>query len=306
MEDIISGAKKLIHEQVAVDGIYYESGFHQYGKAYFWTNENIRGYLNMVDLGGKDNALSVLASGDHAYNLITKGITNIDTFDTNKLTEFYALELKRAIILKYNYEQYFSFMQLLCSKLISIDILTDLIKGLFSYMSQRGEMFWNAILDYNYYIQKEHSTHFNLIHLWCVNERLQFDRRNNYLISKEEYEKLRKSLASVNITFRHADAIALSDIFKGKYDVIMLSNILDYFDKYFGNCWTYDSLVQYEEKLRKIAKEDAIIFLNYIFYYNTYKSELISNTSIYARNLKDEDLLPIYGTHDAILLQRIK
>jgi len=99
MERAIEGAKKLIETQVRglqTDGNFAK--FREFGKNYFWTNENIAGYLDLVDFEGKINALSVLASGDQAFNLVTNGIMDIDTFDINALSEYIALGLNRAAI----------------------------------------------------------------------------------------------------------------------------------------------------------------------------------------------------------------
>lgn len=97
MEKCVEGAKRLISKQVHDNRVsLFGISFSEYHKSYYWTNENIKGYLDKVDFEGKDNALAVLASGDHIFNLVEKGISNIDTFDTNKLTEYYALGFKKS------------------------------------------------------------------------------------------------------------------------------------------------------------------------------------------------------------------
>lgn len=305
MEKCINGAKKLIEKQIFGGGISYGASFSSYGKAYFWTNENIKGYLDLVNLEGKENALTVLASGDHAFNLIQRGILNIDTFDTNRLTEFYSLELKRAIILKYNYKQYLSFMRILCSSNISVDTLTDMIKGLLPFMSERGKTFWNEILDYNYKVQKHHGTYINLIRLLCVGPYFNNEGINGYTLSKENYNLLRNNLSKANITFTQANATSLNESFNKKYDCILLSNILDYFDSYFGDNWTYDNLKEYTQKLEEVAKSDAIIFLHYIFFYGK-ECKLIHDSDIYKMDLKEEKVLEIPGSCSGIILKRVK
>lgn len=73
--------------------IKYHNAFSN--RVYSYTNENIKSYLNNFDFNGKSSALSVLSSGDQVFNLIHNGITNIDTFDSNYLTEFYSLGIKK-------------------------------------------------------------------------------------------------------------------------------------------------------------------------------------------------------------------
>ena len=84
--------------------------FTDFDKVYPFTNEYITGYLDYVNFTGKSSALSVLSSGDHTFSLITKGITNIDTFDVNGLTEFYSLGLKRALITIFSYTEFLEFI----------------------------------------------------------------------------------------------------------------------------------------------------------------------------------------------------
>ena len=91
----------------------YDNRFDYYGdnricyrgfrNLYFQSNENIDYYLNMIDLGNRENALTVAGSGDHIFNLVANGITEVDSFDINYLTEYLALGLKKAMIVKYSY-----------------------------------------------------------------------------------------------------------------------------------------------------------------------------------------------------------
>lgn len=115
MNEAINATQKMIETQVDAQRI-LRTGipFSEYQRVYKDTNENIDGYMRLMDLEGKRNALTVLASGDHAFNLVYHGILDIETFDTNRLTEYYSLGLKRAAILKYDYYSYLCFMQKNC------------------------------------------------------------------------------------------------------------------------------------------------------------------------------------------------
>ena len=62
---------------------------------------------------GKNNGLTVLGSGVYAFSLITNGVMNVDTFDINRLIEFYALGLNRAMILKYSYQECLDIMRII-------------------------------------------------------------------------------------------------------------------------------------------------------------------------------------------------
>ena len=123
---VISGVKNIIDRQVNAGKIYvFGRPFSEWQKVYKETNENINGYMQQLDFKDKKKALSVLASGDHVFNLIYYDILNIDTFDTNRLTEYYALGLKRAALLAFTYEEYLLFNEKLTDSSISLEELNN-------------------------------------------------------------------------------------------------------------------------------------------------------------------------------------
>lgn len=315
MEKCIEGAKGLINKQVLDKRVsLFGISFSEYHKSYYWTNENIKGYLDKVNFEGKDSALSVLASGDHVFNLVEKGIANIDTFDTNKLTEYYALGFKKAMILKYSYEEFLQYMQIICNDNTSLEYLTELMLDLLPYMDKKYRVFWREIIEYNYKIQKEMGTNLNLFQMLCINLGV-IDARicyNNYLASRENYEELKRRLMLVNITFRDANAYRLEVEFDSTYDFVLLSNILDYFDKYFGKGWSYDYLKLYEKRISSLVKPEGIIFLHYIFDYNSSdrNGQLITDSSISQRTLRGEKVIELPNDYDALgvgmILKRVK
>ena len=112
MCDCINETKNIVKKQIDEQKVtMFGIPFSEYQKVYASTNENIYGYMSKLDFNGKNNALSVMASGDHAFNAALYGIKEIDTFDTNKLTIYYSLGIKRSAILKYNYKDYLSFLK---------------------------------------------------------------------------------------------------------------------------------------------------------------------------------------------------
>jgi len=287
MERAIEGAKKLIETQVRglqTDGNFAK--FREFGKNYFWTNENIAGYLDLVDFEGKINALSVLASGDQAFNLVTNGIMDIDTFDINALSEYIALGLKRAAILRFNYDTFMNYMNMIEEGQMSLEMFTDMIKLLFPYMESKHKIFWQQILDYNYKLQKEHNTNFNLINLLC-NQYTCVNHYNNFL-NREKYDILRSKLANANISFKCANALNLPYEFRQQYDFVLLSNILDYYCGYWG-FWEYDKLKEYEMLLESITKNSGVIFLHYIFMFYS-DLTLFNGSNVYMSHLVDEEL----------------
>lgn len=306
MEEI----KNLIKKQVDANSIYSDgNAFEGYQKTYFSTNENIKDYLNLVNFRNKEKALTVLASGDQVFNLINKGILNIDTFDINKLSEYYVFGLRYALIQKYNYKTYLNVVKTLMNKNTSFEEINDILFGLLPYMDNKYRMFWTEILNYNYNIQKNNKTKLNLIEMLFINIQ---DKSylNNYLIDEKEYNKLKNNLYRTNISYKCTNAINLDKEFTNKYDLILLSNILDYFNNYLGKNW---DLKKYIDKLDKITNKDAIIFINYIHnYYSkhiTRNNDLIDGTGINLEDFKELIIkkLPLYNNKrigDGIIIKK--
>lgn len=315
MEQCVLGAKKLIDKQVNENRVsLFGISFSEFHKSYFWTNENISGYLELASFEGKNDALSVLASGDHAFNLVQKGVTNIDTFDTNRLTAHYALGFKRAMILKYSYEEFIRLMAFIGSDMIMLEEITEIIKGLLPYMEADSRGFWQEVTDYNYKVQRTAGTSLNLMQMLCINVggiSIHINC-NDYLASKENYEALRSRLASANITFKCANAKNLAREFKGKYDFVLLSNILDYFDRVWGKDWDYVRLNEFVKKLETITNPGGIIFLEYLFDYPHDEKNpiLFADSSTTSRDLCGEEVVRIpdeYLNMDAgMVLKRVK
>ena len=288
MENIINATKELLNKQ-------YESGkafcsgkpFSTYQKVYFSTNENIKTYINESNIEGKTNALSVMASGDHSFNLIEKGILNIDTFDSNALTEFYVLGIKRAMIMRYSYKEYLITLNKLLDINTSLEELTSILTDLLSFMDTKYREYWREIINYNYLIQKKNNTNINLFSLLFINviggEKIII--KNNYLNDEETYNKFRENLIKANIIFKNVNALDLAKEFKGGYDIMLLSNIFEYLQHYFSKFYPMDKfIISYIEELISLMNIDGQIFLMYIFDYATrnYTREKI----FYGLNLK--------------------
>ena len=268
LEEAIEMTKNLIGSQIYkgranIDEIHDFDGYH---KVYFQTNENVAGYLDLVDLTDKSSALCVAASGDQAFSLINKGLNNIQLFYINKLTEYFVLGLKRAMILKYNYQDYIKTFNSLFNYHTSLEELTAIIIDLTKYMDYKYKVFWLNIANYNYKLQQYIKEPLNLFDMLCNNFGLKLMCQSaNYLQNPEAYNYLQSQIAHTNIKFAYSNASLLAKNFKGnKYDIILLSNILDYMHR----TWLFDKdtkLKEYIKSLEKITNQGGIIFLHYVF-----------------------------------------
>lgn len=290
MSEIFSRTKELLDKQYE-NGKAFCSGkpFSTYQKVYFSTNENIKDYINNVNLEGKTKAISVMASGDHSFNLIEKGILNIDAFDSNALTEFYVLGLKRAMILRYSCKEYLITLNKLLDINTSLEELTSILSDLLPFMDKKYREYWRYIIDYNYKVQINKNSNINLFNLLFINivSGDKLVERNNYLNDEKTYNKFKSLLVRSNIIFKNVNAIDIPKEFQGKYDVMCLSNIFEYLQPYFKERNGYFN--NYIDELDSIMNIDGIIFLMYIFHYatNNYTREKLFHS--YDVTLKDFD-----------------
>ena len=314
--ECIEEAKRIIATQIVYNKIFrLNETYAEYQRCFFWTNENISAYLDLTDFNEKESALAVASSGDQAFNLINKGVLNIDTFDINKLTEYFAFGFKRAMILKYDYK---SFCKIITEirKTDNIEYISDIIIGLLPYMESKHAIFWQTLVDYNNDLQREFQTKLNLLLMLTYEKEVDIFKKalNNYLKSEEEYEKLRKNLWLANISFKNANAKDLAKEFSKEYDFILLSNILDNFNGIWGDCWTKDKLEEYIKNLERITKTDGIIFLHYLMFYvidDKIKKLPFNDSQVVIKDLSNVEVHQISLKYlpevkDGIILKRVK
>ena len=320
MEDkAIKYAKKLVCEQVKFNRLSRSTGnFVGYQKTYYQTNENINFYMGLANVSRSGEALTVLSSGDHAFNLVTNGARNIETFDVNKLSEYIALGLKKAMILKYNYYEYLIIDQKLRNYDISLEELSDILTSLLPFMEEKYRVFWRQLIDYNYKLQKKKYEKLNLIYLVCscvISPRTHINN-NKYLTDEAYYDELRRNISRTNISFKPVDAIDLTKAYKDKeFDVICLSNIMDYFVNYYGPFWSAQIFYNYIYDLEKITKDCGTIFVNYMFdKYDgyTYNNRVIRDSMVFEEDIEDKFKIievPVYASDeiiDGMVLRRVK
>lgn len=282
--------KELIYNYIK----YHVSFFN---RVYPCTNENISEYLKYFDFLGKNSAISVLSSGDHIFNLIHNGISNIDSFDNNYLTEYYSLGIKKAMILKYNYKDYLHKYLDLLMGYYSFSKEKDFISKLLIYMDDKYALFWDEILKYNYDLQVNSRDKRLLISDIFIKKVINKDRikvYNNYLDSDRDYEILKNNLKRSNISFTCMDILDIKNEFSNKYDFIILSNIFDYLDNLFGLGWNYEVLDNEIDKISNLLNDDGIILIHYLFKCmiedNGIKSNLIAGSSIKYSDLVNEKI----------------
>lgn len=293
-KECINGTKKLIDNYIE-DKLDY-NGYLEYSKSYFWTNEDIKTEYNYLDLENIYKVLCVLSSGDHIFNLIEKDILDIDTFDTNKLTEYYALGFKKSLILRYSYDDFKIIMDNIRRGKYDIEDINDILNTLYNYMDDKYVYYWKNIINYTYKQEKDNNKKIDLFE--CITRKKNTVTTdlllgNSYLDNEENYDRLRFNLDNSNITFNKCDAFDLYYTFNNnKYDLIVLSNILDYFCERCGYDWKYKKLKKYENEIKGLLNDNGIILLHYFFNYFCENKNIILSSNVKRKDFKNEIVIP--------------
>lgn len=229
--------------------------FTEYSRFYIFTNEDLANIFMQMDLRNVNSALCPTASGDHALNLAYYGVKNIDTFDCNRVAEYYA-KFKEVAVASLSYEYYQKMMlhtYVLNNKLIQKEVIASL--------PDVYRKFWEEVLYFIDDTKKENRGIFELTRLEGEGCRSSY---NIYQRSKEDYEKLQRNLRDTKITFNISDIKEVPDLF-GKKDFITFSNILEYRRKFgiFPNDYECAEFIKrvYNEQLNDFG--DLLYFYNY-------------------------------------------
>lgn len=191
--------------------------FSTYSPIYFFTNEPIRRVFR-EETFYKDSALSVIASGDHLLNLISSGVRNIDGFDINRLTYFH-FYLKCALIKSLSYQEFYELSQ-------NHFYMND-TKRFYSFLLTLKQKMPEEVYEYyrklcEYLLNSEYG-YADL----CIEHDFEYSSAFNlYASSEEDYERTRQNLDGTHLRFLFSDIRDLE--LQKKYDIILLSNILDY------------------------------------------------------------------------------
>ena len=148
---------------------------------YPWTNENLSDYYEKK-LSGK-RVLSVTSSGDHLLHAVLGGSKDIVAFDINHFAKYYAA-LKIALIKKYDYDDFFDYIEcLICEcPFLFINIINDVKE----YLTTDEYLFWKEYIDIissKKYLLCNPKTLFNIIADKTFNA---YYDRNTYRILKDK------------------------------------------------------------------------------------------------------------------------
>lgn len=259
-------------------------------RVYAFTNENVDGYLKEVR---GDSALSICSSGDQYLNLVIHGFSTVHLIDTNPLSEYYSLGIKRALILGLSYEDYFRVIRYLFKNKAADEYLEkQILLYLLEFMEEKYVLFWSKV--FHYYFELQNLYHLDVTLFQLLTQDYYFDKDeisfyNTYLQSKEQYDELKRKIDSVNIKFIWGNILDYS--FDQQYDLILCSNVLEH--SYYPNCNIKELKHIYEPLLQHLSWYGKI-YASYLF--DLYqdgdmRSYPIGGLDVRARELLKEEVL---------------
>ncbi len=207
--------------------VIYGNCSHHFDRIYARTNENLTDTLGKFDFNDK-NVFSVLASSDQLLKAYCLGARNVDTFDINQLAEYYYYLRKW----EYIYDDcLYPFGK-------SNDQLLELLHNVIPKYEEEliALKFWKILAcsarDFNLL------SSCRLFNYHSVDYRFDFD----------ELSKIRETFEKQKLSFQKCDIFKpLPASVKSKYDIVIMSNILEY-------CNGHSGLVVCRDNLSELLK----------------------------------------------------
>ena len=241
--------------------------FYRFRQIYPFTTQNLKEQYKFFDLKDKE-VLTVEGSGDQILELLLNGATNIDAFDINPLTEYYTDLKLAAFRSKISKNDYLNFFRYNDYPRFGIDNHNS-----FNYVTFYKISTYLTPESYNFWVE-----------LFARYEPEQI-RRKDYLFSMDEsrdrifenilnyYDesKFKKLYNLVNkLEYRHinSDVRNLPKVLTKQYDIIDLSNIIQYIEK----MWSIKPLENYRklmDQLIPFLKPNGSLIIGYIYQLET-------------------------------------
>ena len=270
MKQVNRTSKSLMHPE-----------FNEYSSIYTFTTENLNGYIKKLNLKNK-KVLTVTASLDHMLNLVLNGVKEIDNYDINKNTYFFA-NLKIAAMKVLSYDEFLNFfsgcedkmtMTFVSKKINENPLVLDykVYMKIRPYLPEDCVYYWDLMYKEFNYNGKEMESRF------CFSSDKKGSISNNeYLKNELNYNKTKNNLNSVKVNFYATDFLNLHNL-PNKYDCILCSNIYDYLVSDWYNVISEDDFNKYvNDSLSNILNDNGIIALSYQYHFKI-KNECYDNS----------------------------
>ena len=232
--------------QKDLDYIFKEKKDDKFAWLYSRTNEDLKRLFEIIDVQGK-NVLSVLSSSDYLFSALYKDVGNIETFDINSITHRYYYLRKWLIQNGY----------IDASKICTQDIFK-----IISSIKTDNQCEKDSILFWKYF--------FNLSrckkgHLYYY-DNLFIDIAAREMIYENNLGDVASILDGYNLQFKHMN-VCNGFYPDKKYDVIFLSNIMDY------NRNSKSKIEDIRDNLDDLLTDDGIIVMSHFSFFSRFNIE---------------------------------
>lgn len=232
--------------QSDLDSIFKERKDKNFGYMYSRTNEDLKSLFEIIDVKGK-NVLSVLSSSDYLFSSLYQGVSDIDTFDINSITYRYYYLRKWLITNGY---------------LDAKDISCKDIFRLISKINPKSDVEKDSVLFWKYYFNLTNSKRDCLYY----HDDLFIDIAAKKVIYEDNLSDVADMLDGYNLKFKHMN-ICNGLVTNKKYDVIFLSNIMDY------NRNNKSKMNDICENLDELLSDNGIIVMSHFKFFSNFNIE---------------------------------
>lgn len=232
-----------------------------YAEIYAKSNEDLKSLFKNFSVKDK-NVLSVLASGDQVFAAYYLGAKSVDTFDLNYLTEYYYY--LRKWLMEYKGELYPDLDRVMEDS-TWISELLELV-NCFGVKEEMAYKYWSLYTEQA--VGRIGASIFKFS--W-----VEYDNVVNDVL------QMRELLRNKELNFTQENISETIDKSK-KYDVIILSNILEYFSFDIGR------LKRVRDNLFDILEDDGQIVASHLMDYNTAPSEV----EVFSSKFEHREFLP--------------
>lgn len=184
------------------------------------SEEEVKELFSKINVRNKD-VLSVLSSSDYLFSCLVKDVKSIDTFDINPLTLRYYYLRKWLLELGY--------IDINCFSYDELKEIINFHKDSNNIDEKESVMFWN------YYFNKHEFKHLYDEPIFEIIDNLKIKT-----VYDDKIDLLNEKLKGYNLTFYNTNIIEES--INKKYDIILMSNIIDYVDTNSARDTLYDLL----------------------------------------------------------------
>lgn len=255
-------SNRCVHYEKYNDLFDIDTVFSQKSRVYLFSNEPLKlmftdtAFFNDTDLSNK-SIFSIIASGDFFFNSCLLGCENMTLVDINEYAHYY-FEIKKAMIKKYNYEEFIAMYRELDNIYYKFNEYSSFIKDdIRNKIINKFSLYADDVSSFVKNISWSCSYEFN--NLDNIGRRIEFFRTHNlYLNGDDNYNKLKSILLKDDIDLN----MYVSSLFDldldnmEKFDYIYLSNIGDYCD----TSLFYDFLLNIKNKILKNTGKIILVY----------------------------------------------